>query len=187
MELPLQITARNLDLPPGIDHLIRQQADKLNAFYGRITGCRILVETLRKRRGHDNLLHNVRVDLTLPGGELVVDRQPHADLATAVQNAFDAAQRQLEDYAQRQRGAVKTPEDHPQARVRQLFPYEGYGFLETEDGREIYFHRNSVLHGAFDRLVVDAKVRYVEEEGERGPQASTVTLVGKGRRNVSPS
>ena len=62
--------------------------------------------------------------------------------------------------------------------VTQLFPYEGYGFLETEDGLEVYFHRHSVLDAAFDRLEIGSVVRFVEETGIKGPQASTVALAG---------
>jgi len=60
-----------------------------------------------------------------------------------------------------------------------LFSEEGYGFLETPDGREIYFHRNSVIGSDFDRLEIGTEVRFAEETGEQGPQASTVTIVGK--------
>jgi cold shock CspA family protein len=87
--------------------------------------------------------------------------------------------RRLEDHSRRQRGSVKTHEGPPQARVSRLFPEEGYGFLETPDGAEIYFHRNSVLGAGFDRLEIGAEVRYVMEQGEKGPQASTVIIVGK--------
>jgi len=59
-----------------------------------------------------------------------------------------------------------------------LFPKQDYGFLETPDGREIYFHRNSVLHPGFDRLEIGTEVRFVEELGQEGPQASTVAIVG---------
>jgi cold shock CspA family protein len=106
-----------------------------------------------------------------------VKRQPQAQLRTALQDAFDVAKRQVQDYVRRRRGFVKTylPVNH--ARVRTLFQWEGYGFLEDHQGREIYFHRNSVLNGAFDRLTEGAEVRFVEEEGDEGPQASTVTLV----------
>ena len=52
-------------------------------------------------------------------------------------------------------------------------------FPSMAEGREIYFHRNSVLHEAFDRLRVGAEVAFVEEEGDQGPQASTVKLVGR--------
>jgi cold shock CspA family protein len=62
--------------------------------------------------------------------------------------------------------------------VNRLFPEEGYGFLETPDGREIYFHRHSVLYPGFDRLAIGTEVRFVEEPGEKGPQASTVAIAG---------
>jgi cold shock CspA family protein len=60
--------------------------------------------------------------------------------------------------------------------VSKLFPEQGYGFIETRAGAEVYFHRNSVLNHAFDRLTTGTEVRFVEEEGEKGPQASTVAV-----------
>jgi cold shock CspA family protein len=55
-----------------------------------------------------------------------------------------------------------------------LFPAAGYGFLETPGGREIYFNKNSVLEEGFDHLKIGTVVKFAEEEGEKGPQASTV-------------
>jgi ribosome-associated translation inhibitor RaiA/cold shock CspA family protein len=173
--LGLQISARNLEISPAIEAAIRDAAARLASFYSRIMACRVLVETSHRRR-HEGAYYNVRIDLTLPGGELVVKRQPETDLLTAVQGAFAAAQRQVEDYARIQRGDVKLPADATRGRVVRLFPYEGYGFLESPDGREIYFHRNSVLRRGFDRLEVGSLARYVEEPGEHGPQASTMAV-----------
>ena len=92
---------------------------------------------------------------------------------------FSAAQRQIEDAVREMRGQVKPhePEDH--GRVSKFVAGDDYGFIETADGREFYFHRNSVLENKFDRLTVGSEVRFVEEMGEKGPQASTVRLVGK--------
>ena len=87
--------------------------------------------------------------------------------------------RRLQDRRRRMAGQVKVHEAPPQGRVIQLFPEDGYGFLESADGREIYFHRNAVLDGAFDRMSVGSEVRFAEEEGEKGPQASTVHLSRK--------
>jgi cold shock CspA family protein len=102
----------------------------------------------------------------------------HKDLYVAIRDTFVAARRRLEDYARRQRGAVKLHDVPPRAHVVRLFPEEGYGFLGTADGAEIYFHRNSVVHGAFEHLAVGAAVTFVAEEGDNGLQASTVRLVG---------
>jgi cold shock CspA family protein len=65
-----------------------------------------------------------------------------------------------------------------------LDPLGEFGFIETDDGREIYFHRNSVLGGEFPQLAVSSRVTYAEEMGEKGPQASTVKLMGKHKLRI---
>lgn len=176
MQLPLQITARDFELTESIESVIREKADKLETFYDRILGCRVVIETPH-RRHHKGILYNVRIYLSVPGAELVVKREPDEDLYVAIRDAFDAARRQLQDYARRQRGDVKFHEALPYAHVAQLFRDEGYGFISDVDGREIYFHKNSVVNGDFDQLEVGTQVRYVEEQGEEGPQASSVEIV----------
>lgn len=178
MKLPLQITVRDVSLSGAVEADIREKATKLDSFYDQIMSCRVIVEAPHRHQ-HQGVLYNVRIDLTVPGKEIVVKHEPHEDIYVAVRDAFDAARRQIEDFARRQRGDVKAHETPPHARVSKLFPAEGYGFLETPDGREIYFHRNSVLQGGFDRLSTGAEVRFSEEMGEKGPQASTVALIGK--------
>ena len=180
MELPLQVTLRDISPSTAVEDYIHERAAKLDAFYEKIMSCRVVVEApvRHHRKGGP---FKVRIDLTVPGDELVVNRQADEDLYVAIREAFDAARRCLEDYSRRQRGSVKAHEGPPQVRVNKLFPEEGYGFLETPDGAEIYFHRNSVLGAGFDRLEIGTEVRFVEEQGDQGPQASTVTIVGKQR------
>jgi ribosomal subunit interface protein len=178
MELPLQVTLRDISPSAAVERYIRERAAKLDGFYDRIMSCRVVVEApvRHHRKGGP---YKVRIDLTVPGDELIVGRQADEDLYVATREAFDAMRRRLEDHSRRQRGSVKTDEGPPQARVSRLFPEEGYGFLETPDGTEIYFHRNSVLGTGFDHLEIGTGVRYVMEQGEKGPQASTVTVIGK--------
>ncbi len=183
MQIPLQISFRDVDPSEAVESKIRERAAKLDRYYERIMSCRVVVEAPH-RRHHQGRLYHVRVDLTVPQGELVVSREPvenhaHEDVYVAIRDAFDAAQRRLADYARRQRGDVKMREAPPTDRVSKLFPTEGYGFIATSDGREVYFHRNSVLNDAFGRLEVGCEVQYVEEQGEKGPQASTVRLMNK--------
>jgi ribosomal subunit interface protein len=183
MQVPLQISFRDMEPSAAVEDRIRERAAKLDRYYERIMGCRVVVEAPH-RRHHQGKLYHVRVDLTVPQGELVVSREPvnhhaHEDVYVAIRDAFDAAQRRLADYARRQRGDIKVREAPPVVRVSKLFAAEGYGFLAAPDGREIYFHKNSVLSDAFDRLQVGSEVQYAEEQGEKGPQASTVRLVGK--------
>jgi cold shock CspA family protein len=114
----------------------------------------------------------------------MIDRNPsedhaHEDAFVAVRDAFAAARRRLQDRRRRQRGQVKLHEASPEGHVMRVDAEQGFGFIETADGREIYFHRNSVLNGGFERLCVGAPVRFAEEAGEKGAQASTVRLVGR--------
>jgi len=173
MQRALKITTRDFTLSDAFDGEIREKAAALDVYYNRITGCDVTVEAPvdHHRKGGP---FDVKIRLTVPGKELVANRQSEEGLAAAIREAFDAIRRQLEDYVREHRGNVKAHEEAPQARVSRLM-YD-YGFLETSDGREIYFHRNSVLNDAFDRMQVGTHVRFVEEEGNDGPQASTVTI-----------
>ena len=74
---------------------------------------------------------------------------------------------------------MKQHESQPIATVKTIDPSGEFGFLEAADGHEVYFHRNSVLDGGFSRLAAGSRVTFVEEAGEKGPQASTVKLLGK--------
>lgn len=178
MKIPLQVRFHATPPSKAVESDIREKANKLDTFYDRIMGCRVIVEAPHRRR-HKGKHYHVRIDVTVPGGELVVNREPskhseYEDVYVAIRDAFDAARRQLQNYAKRQRKEVKTHEIIPHARVGKLFPEKGYGFLELPDGREIYFHKNSVLEAAFDRMEVGMEVHFAEEQGEKGPQASTV-------------
>jgi ribosomal subunit interface protein len=180
MQLPLQISFRHMEPSTAVEAKVREKTAKLERIYDQIMGCRVVIEAPH-RHHHQGKLYHVRIDLTVPQGELVVSREHHGkheheDVYVAIRDAFNAAQRQLESYSQRQRGNVKHHEPPPQGRVSLLVPEQNYGKIETVDGREIYFHRNSVLNGGFESLRIGIAVSFVEEDGDLGPQASTVHL-----------
>ena len=183
MQVPVQITFR--DIPPSLamENRIRDYAARLERFSDRIVRCRVVVETPHRNHQHGNLFH-VRIDLSVPGGELVVNREPqqhraHEDAYVAIRDAFEAAERQLEDHVRRRSGRVKSHNGSEEARIARVYADDGYGFISTVDGREIYFHRNSVTDGKFDQLSAGAPVQFVAVEGEsaNGPQATTVKLM----------
>lgn len=178
MQRPLQITSRDFDLTPANEAEIRAKVAALEHFYERISGCHVIVEG-GVNHHHRGGPFKVRIDMTLPGAELTVNHQDEDDLALAIRSAFEAARRKLQDYVRKLRGDVKTVALPPRGHVSRLFESEGYGFLTAMDGREIYFHRNSVLNDAFDRLEVGTEVRFAEEMGDKGPQASSLAVVGK--------
>ena len=207
MEIPLKITFRNMPPSKAIEANIEEKTSKLESLYDGIMSCRVIVEAPH-RHHHKGKAYQVRVDITVPGDEIVINRAPkrleaaksphaeelekelaeshepskhgaHEDVYVAIRDAFNAAGRKLQDHARRKRGKVKIHEPAAQARIVRIFPIEDYGFLETSDGREIYFHKNSVVQTSFDRLEVGTEVYFAEETGEKGPQASTVRVVGK--------
>jgi ribosomal subunit interface protein len=183
MKLPLQITFRGLESSDALETDIREKAGKLDRYSPDIMSCRVVVEAGHKHHQDGNLYH-VRVDLTVPGREIVTSREralhhAHTDAYVAVRDAFDEARRQLEDYERRRRQQVKAHEVPDHGRIASVNLEENFGFIEAADGREVYFHRNSVLRAPFDRLEAGQEVRFDEEMGEKGPQAATVRVVGK--------
>lgn len=183
MEVPVTIAFQNLDRSDWIEEDVRGHLQKLEEFYDRITSCHVVVEAPHRHHKHGNL-YRVRIVLSVPHRELVVDRDSgdhaeHVDLHVAIRDGFKALRRQLEDFVRDLRGDVKSHAVPPHGRVTQIFPEEGYGFIETPDGRSIYFHRNSVLNSAFDELQLGTEVRFVEEAGDKGPQATSVHLAGR--------
>jgi ribosomal subunit interface protein len=182
MQVSPRITFRDMEPSPALEAAVREKMDKLARFYDRIIACHVVIEAPH-RRHHQGRLYGVRIEITLPGGQVVVshDRQrnhAHEDVHVALRDAFDAAYRQLEDYRRRQDGEVKTHTLPSAGEVVAVMADKGYGFIRSLDGHEVYFHRNSVLDGAFARLVPGSAVRFVEELGEKGPQASSVRLAG---------
>ena len=183
MQLPLQVTFRDMPRSDAVEAKIRERAEKLDKFYDSIMSCRVVVEAPHAHH-HQGRLYHVRIDLTVPHGELVVskdkhDDRTHEDVYVAIRDAFDAAQRQLKNYVRKQRMEVKTHEIPPHGTVVDVFPAMDYGTIHTPDGREVYFHRNSVLNQDFEDLQPGVSVRFAEEMGEQGPQASTVQVLGK--------
>ncbi|RJQ48135.1 MAG: ribosome-associated translation inhibitor RaiA [Nitrospiraceae bacterium] len=176
MEIPLQITSRDFELTDAIKSEITEKAEKLDKFYDRIMRCRIVVETPHRHK-HEGKLYNVQIHLTIPGREIIVKREPHEDLYVAIRNSFDAAKRKLEDASRLLRGKVKFHEEQPHARISSIFPEMSYGFIKTPDNREIYFHENSVVNQDFSKLKVGMEVRFTETKGEKGPQASSLTII----------
>ncbi len=125
-------------------------------------------------------LYEVTIRLRLPTGkEVDVSRTPHADerhsdFYFALNDAFKRARRQLQNEVRHLQGEVKIHAAPASGKVVKLF--ENHGFLESGDGLEIYFHKNSVLNSNFSKLKIGAQVTFSEEQGESGPQASTVKL-----------
>lgn len=105
VQTPAQISFKNMQATADIEDRIQQRIDKLERFHDRITACRVHVEAPQSKDFHGQVYH-VRVDITVPGGEVVANREPgknhaHNDMGIAIRDAFDTAERQLEDFVRR--------------------------------------------------------------------------------------
>ena len=177
MHIPLQITMHEIPQSAGLEAHIREKAGKLEEFHPRITSCRVTVEKL-DRHSHQGGQFRVRIDVRVPGKEIVANRDHHEDVYVALRDAFDSAKRQLEEQVREARGDVKLHEAPQHGKVARLGRDEGFGFIETADGRELYFGRDNVVHPGFDELAVGAQVQFIEEAAAEGAQAKRVS-VGK--------
>jgi cold shock CspA family protein/ribosome-associated translation inhibitor RaiA len=195
---PVQIICRNLENSQEAKQWVQEEAAKLDRCHPRITSCRVALEVPHAHRELGRI-YRVQVDVGLPGRELVVRNEPtlrahtrkaitprpakqlyreksSKDLHLAIQNAFKIARRRVSEYARRRRGEVKPHEGAPIARVLRTVPERGFGFLESLDGREIYFHRNAVVGGSLEQLQAGTPVEFREEPGIDGPHATVVKV-----------
>ena len=182
MQTPIEIDFKGFEGSAAQkDAIARHLADIERRFGGIISG-RIMVKA-PDRHHRKGAPFEISIRLKLPAGrEVDVSRTPgiderYANFNFALGDAFRRAERQLHDKVERMQGEVKAAVEQPMGTVTRLF--EDHGFLETADGLEIYFHRNSVLNDGFDKLEAGARVTFVEQPGEKGPQASTVKRLGK--------
>ena len=184
MRLPLQISFRHMQPSAALEARIRELAARLDRFSSHVMSCHVTVEAPHQHQ-QQGQLYEVHIDLRVPHGEIVARREHrarpgHEDAYVALRDAFRAVRRQLEDYEREQRLDVKHHEPPQTGLVSELYPAEDFGRIQASDGRSVYFHRHSVLGGDFEHLATGTPVRFVEEPGDHGPQASTVHVESRG-------
>jgi ribosomal subunit interface protein len=188
MTVGLEVTYRDVEKTETTERLIREKVDKLERLCDYISNISIVLEKAHERPKSGSPFR-VRIDLTMPPSHALVASSNaegstrYIRIESSIRDAFQKMERQLKEITSRQRDEEHTSGSAAQdtmALVVRLFASEGYGFLkDVDDAEEIYFHRNSVAHGDFDRLQVGTGVRYTAVEGEQGLQASTVQIVDK--------
>jgi cold shock CspA family protein/ribosome-associated translation inhibitor RaiA len=183
MQEPLQIAFRNMATSPALERRVRKLFGRLERYYDGIISARIVIEAPHKQPPRSTL--GVSISIGVPGRDIVVKREqrPHeADDHTVrvLNEAFEAAARQVEEYSRIRRREVKALEPERQyARIVRLYPEQGYGFIETPERQNVYFHRAVVRDDGFDALELGSEVFYTlaDEEGPMGPMASNVHLI----------
>lgn len=184
METPAQIDFQGMAPNQAVRDDVARHLVQLEGRFGRITACRVVIKGPSEHHQKGGPFE-VSIRLAMPHSrDVAVARTPqnderYGDLAFAIGDAFKRARRQLQDRVRRLQRQVKHHEPAPAGRVARIDPSGEFGFITTADDREIYFHRNSVLNGGFARLKPGTAVAFAEEDGEKGPQASTVRPLGK--------
>ncbi len=183
MDAPLEIAWHNVDNSEPLEARIRERVEKMHRYFSHINSVHVAVDMPHRSQGGAKAYH-VRIEVRVPGDELVVSHDPgatgaHYDPYITVRDAFDAMDRQLEAFSQKIRGDVKTLDGPPQGRVVRKFAE--YGFIEMTDGQEIWFNPAAVVSGSFDELKVGdgVELTVAEGEGAMGPQASMVRPIGR--------
>jgi ribosomal subunit interface protein len=175
MQLPLQITIRDIPHSDAVEAHVRDKAAKLDEFSGHIMSCRVVVEMPHKH-SHQGRQYNVRIDIGVPGREIVVNRDHNEDVYVAIRDAFDSAKRQLEEHVRVARHDVKTHVPERMGRVVRLSRDEGIGFIAAADGTEYYFSSADVVTPRFEQLREGDEVRFIEEAAGEGMQARRITM-----------
>jgi len=190
MQTPVEIDFQGLQATEQLRACVTQNISTLEQRFGRITACRVVIRgpSERHRKGG---AFDVSIRLSLPQGRQVdIGRSEGRvkdaetdnrllDPIVALNDAFKRARRRLQDHARRMQGHVKAHDGLPIATVARFDDAAGFGFLETPDGREVYFHKNSILDGGAGQVAPGTRVTFFEEMGDKGPQASTVRVLGK--------
>lgn len=171
---PIQVTIRDIPSSQALEDHILKKAHKLDHFYHRIQRCKIVVDMPQKHK-HQGKLFRARIDLYVPGKELVVNRKLDQDVYVAIRDAFNAAIRQLECYARKRRGDVKRHSGVNFGYVKRLILDEGYGFIQAIDGDEHYFSITNVCFPNFTQLAVGDIVNFISVPANDGLQAHRVT------------
>lgn len=190
MQIPVEISFHNIEPSPAAEDRIRDHVDRLERMYGHMATCRVRVDQ-RNQNQNGSIPPVVHIEMSVPGHEdIVVAHEPGhlqhrfqaPDLRNAINEAFRIAERRLSKYKDMLTDHGTADMSHEathefRGQVAELTPGEEFGFLMTKEGGLLYFHRNSLLSGNFDRLHRGDQVSYVEEMGDNGPQASKVRVL----------
>ena len=186
MQITPEIKFHDVERSPWVETYIGERVQRLERFAAGITSCHVTLTQEQASHVKGNK-YSVMVEVRLPPNhDLAVRkmkdiRDMPTQLPALINLAFGAIERQLKKTAALRRDEEKQRRDgeQPHGMVEKLFA-EGYGFIRTvEDDRQYYFHRNSVLHDDFERLAIGTEVRFSAEDGDKGPQASSVQIVSK--------
>jgi len=176
MQVPLQITIRDIPHSPAVEKQIMKWSDKLEQYSSHIISCRVVVEFANKN--HQNgKLYQTNIDVTLPKQVELISSKQHENMYQSIHEAFFCMLRQIDKAMGKMSGETKSHPVPLHGTVARIFGYDDFGFIETSNGTEYYFNSGNVSHPSFDKLNVGDVVEFIEKVGFEGPQAHRVKLV----------
>lgn len=186
MQVPLEIIWHEMDPLPHVDERVRERVARLEKFFDRIIGIHVVIEAAHRRPKGPSADYEVRLEVTVPGSVLTIDRKPgdvhtHKDPQMAVRDAFQAMERKLKRWKEEHSGRPEVTETpYLQGKIAELNPPEGGGQIAVTDGRLIYFHRNAVISGDYEALNVGDPVELMiaPEDDAVNLHASSVRPIG---------
>ena len=181
MKLPVHIQFHGMEPSDALERSAREHIHKLETFAPDIMACRVGIE-LEQKHLHQGRPYRVRIDLTLPGHELVVNRVQNEDVYVALRDAFDNMKRQREDVVRQRRGQHKQHAQPLHGEIVRLDDKGGFGFIRTLAGDEYYFSRDNVASTPFEHVQMGGTVQFIPESGGDGLQAKRVSLGKHGIR-----
>ncbi len=182
MQTEPQISFHNATHSDAVESAIRDKIDDLQQYHSGIIGCRVVVSAPHRDKWKGKI-YEVHVEVSIPGPDIAITREAgvnhaHEDIYVAIRDAFDAAQRALQDQVRKM--SDHRTKRHPETvhgRVVRIFSEEGYGFIETEFGHEVYFDRDSLTKPAWSQVQIGSQVRFKARDGDKGAYGTQVTLL----------
>lgn len=182
MQIDPIISWHNIDPSPAVEALVRRRIEALERRHDRITGCEVTLEATQKRRVSGRAVR-AAITLRLPGADFHTEREvaqgnAHDDLLLAANRAFSAAEKHLAKQ-KKVMGGIEVKHHAPllHGEITLIEPELGYGYLRADDGREVYFQRDGLTHDVWDTLDKGTRLRFREEQGDKGPYATAVTMI----------
>ena len=175
MKLPVHIQFHGMEPSDALETSAREHAHKLESFASDLMACRVAIDLDQKHK-HQGRPYSVRIDLTMPGHELVVNRVQDEDVYVALRDAFDSMKRQVEEVVRKRRGQEKQHAVPLHGEVVRLDEAGGFGFIRTAGGDEYYFSRDNVAGTPFEHVQEGSAVQFIPEAGDEGLQAKRVSL-----------
>jgi cold shock CspA family protein len=173
--MELQVDVRNLTMRSQWQEKIDEEKEKLSRHHpGLIHHLRVTIEGTRS---HKEGGYGLTLVASVPNDTVVVKRKGEK-VPPMLGEAFNTLGLQLKELQRKRRQTVKVKEAIPysdlQGVVDKLFLDQSYGFIQTANGQDIYFHESCLKDLAMDQLAVGDAVIFGQAESEKGPCAAWV-------------